>query len=184
MDFVRETGRYPGSSFGSDACKIIFGAFEATYRDGSNSRGNSSRGTVGVSYAPNFAKIPSNASTDGAPFDVLVSTTDANELQTIDPVTLEPIELFTYEASHKLLVNSGHSAAHPVVGEDGTIYNYVLDRNASTPTHYVIKISPPCAPDCASTAIPASMTSRSGLWEQYSKMIDWNTVWLFWIFPT
>ena len=143
MDFVHETGRYPGSSFGSDPCKIIFGAFEATYRDSSNSRGNSSSSTVGVSYAPNFAGIPGNASADGAPFDVLVSTTDANELQAIDPVTLEPIELFTYEASHKLLVNSGHSAAHPVVGEDGTIYNYVLDRNASTPTYYVFQISPP-----------------------------------------
>ncbi|KAL2384398.1 hypothetical protein RJZ90_001998 [Blastomyces dermatitidis] len=143
MDFVRETGRYPTSSFGSDPCKVIFGAFEATYRDGSSSRGKASSSNVGVSYVPNFAGIPGNSTTQGAPFDALVSTTDANELQRIDPVTLEPGELFTYEASNKLLVNSGQSAAHPVVGEDGAVYNYVLDQKTSPPTYYIFGISPP-----------------------------------------
>jgi torulene dioxygenase len=110
MDFVRETGKYPGSTFGSDPCKAIFGAFEATYRDGSSNRRDSSSGTIGISYAPNFAGLAGNATDDGAPFDVLVSTTDANEL-------------FTYEASDKNLINGGSSAAHPVVGEDGSMSN-------------------------------------------------------------
>ncbi|KAM0320251.1 hypothetical protein ACHAPQ_010006, partial [Fusarium lateritium] len=39
-DFVRETGLLPGGSFGGDPCKVIFGAFEATFRDGNNTRGD------------------------------------------------------------------------------------------------------------------------------------------------
>lgn len=143
MDFVRETGKYPGGSFGSDPCKIIFGAFESNYRDGTNIKGQAASGTVGVSYAPGFAGLAGDGKARGAPFDVLVATTDANELQKIDPVTLEPQELFTYEASDKLLVNGGHSAAHPVIGEDGTIFNYVLDRQSEVPTYHVFSISPP-----------------------------------------
>ncbi|KAK4895112.1 hypothetical protein LTR27_006718 [Elasticomyces elasticus] len=142
MDFVRETGRSPGPLFSADPCKIIFGAFEATYRDGSASKGQTSSGNVGVSYAPNFAGLTGNSTTEGAPFDVLVSTTDGNLLQQIDPVTLEPLELFTYEASNKLLANGGSSAAHPVLGEDGSVFNYVLDMKASPPTYRVFRISP------------------------------------------
>lgn len=143
MDFVRVTGRYPGSTFSNDPCKIIFGAFEATFRDASNHQGRRSTNNVGVSYVPNFPGISGGATKNGAPFDNLVSTTDGNELQEIDPVTLEPVELFTYEASHAALVNGGASAAHPVIGEDGTISNYVLDLETSLPTYRIFSVSPP-----------------------------------------
>ncbi|KAF9766056.1 hypothetical protein IL306_001570 [Fusarium sp. DS 682] len=70
-------------------------------------------------------------------------TTDGNELQQLDPDTLEPIELFTYQASHPLLVNGGRSAAHPVVAKDSTVYNYVIDMDAQPPIYRVFSINPP-----------------------------------------
>lgn len=144
-DFVQETGMYPNGNFGSDPCKIIFGAFETNYRDGNNPHGDKTTSNVNVAWAPNFAGIGVNTTTDvsEAPFDVIVVTTDANELMQIDPVTLEPIELFTYQASNPLLVSNGRSSAHPVVGEDGAIYNYVLDMEADPPTYHVFGILPP-----------------------------------------
>jgi torulene dioxygenase len=144
-DFVRETGLYPNGNFGSDPCKIIFGAFETSYRDGNDRHGDKSTSNVNVAWAPNFAGVSVNTSSDvsSAPFDTLIMTTDANKLHQLDPVTLEPIELFTYQASSPLLVNSGRSAAHPIVGEDGTIFNYVLDLEQEPPTYHVFRISPP-----------------------------------------
>ena len=53
-DFVKETGLFPGGSFGSDPCKIVFGAFEATFRDGTNQHGNTSSGNVPVSWVGNL----------------------------------------------------------------------------------------------------------------------------------
>lgn len=142
-DFVQETGRYPGPSFGSDPCKIIFGAFETTFRDGQMPHGNKSGGNVGVSWAPNFPGLASNGSSTGAPFETVVMTTDANLLQQLDPVTLEPIEIFTYQASNLLLNDTGRSAAHPVHGADGSLYNYVLDTSAKPPVYRVFGLEAP-----------------------------------------
>jgi torulene dioxygenase len=143
VEFIREVGLYPGPSFGGDPCKIIFGAFETTFRDGENAVGDSNSTSVQVAYIPNFAGLARNSTNTGAPFDTLVSTTDANQLQQIDPVTLEPIELLTYQALDPLLVNGGRSAAHPVLSDDGAIYNYILDLEAEPPTYRVFGIFPP-----------------------------------------
>lgn len=35
MDFVEEYGRIPGGSFAQDPCKVMFGAFEGNYTEGS-----------------------------------------------------------------------------------------------------------------------------------------------------
>ena len=137
MEFVRDTGLFPGPTFGSDPCKIIFGAFETTFRDGTNLHGNKSNNNVAVAFIPNFPDLARNTSSVGGPLDTLVSTTDANKLQQIDPVTLEPIELFTYQASNPLLVDDGHTSAHPAFSEDGTIYNYLLDMSTQPPVYRV-----------------------------------------------
>ncbi|KAF4963995.1 hypothetical protein FSARC_8045 [Fusarium sarcochroum] len=142
-DFIEESGMYPTGNFGSDPCKIIYGAFETTFRDGNHSRGDKSSTNVGVSYIPNFSGLAHNTSSVGSPFDTLVVTTDFNELLQIDPVTLEPIELFTYQEANPLLVDEGRSAAHPFVSEDGTIFNYVLDTSSHPPTYRVFSIQPP-----------------------------------------
>lgn len=69
IHFVRETGLYPSGSFGSDPCKIIYGAM--------------------------------------------------------------------------VLSNDGRSAAHPFMGTDGSIYNYLLDMSLETPAYRVFGIQPP-----------------------------------------
>jgi torulene dioxygenase len=69
-----------------------------------------------------------------------VSTTDGNALQQIDPVTLEPIELFDYAAYDPLLVSGGRSATHPVTAFGDALYNYVLDTKAEPPVYRVFGI--------------------------------------------
>ncbi|MCJ1478615.1 hypothetical protein MMC13_007296 [Lambiella insularis] len=143
QDFVAETGRYPSGSFGSDPCKIIFGAFETTFRDGQKPHGNKSSTNVDVSWAPDFPGLARNGSEPGGPFETLVTTTDGNFLQQIDPISLEPIEIFTYQASNLLLNDSGRSAAHPAHASDGSLYNYVLDTSTKPPVYRIFGIEPP-----------------------------------------
>ena len=135
-DYVEEHGTYPEDSFGGDPCKIIFGAFETTFRDGTHFHGGKSSANVGVSWVSNFPGLERNTSSFGGPFDTLVMTTDGNDLQQIDPVSLEPIELFTYQASDSLLKDQGQSAAHGVFA-NGSIYNYVLDLSGNPPVYRV-----------------------------------------------
>jgi torulene dioxygenase len=142
MHFVQETGLFPGNTFGSDPCKIIFGAFETTYRDGTNAHGNKTTANTNVAFVPNFPGLSGNTSSVGGPLNTLVATTDANRLQQIDPVTLEAIELFTYQASNPLLVDSGHSSAHPAMTGEA-IYNYLLDTSAKPPVYRVFGITAP-----------------------------------------
>ncbi|KAK3612942.1 hypothetical protein LTR22_028376, partial [Elasticomyces elasticus] len=142
VDFVRETGKLPGGSFGSDPCKIVFGAFETTFRDGIHPHGNTSSANVDVSYVPDYPGLARNTSSFGGPLDTLVATTDGNYLQQIDPVTMEPIEVSTYQAANLLLNSTGRSASHPAFGSDGSIYNYLLDLSAQPPTYRVFGVSP------------------------------------------
>ena len=106
VDFVRETGKLPGGSFGSDPCKIIFGAFETTFRDGVEPHGDTASANIDVSYVADYPALARNTSSFGSPLKTLVATTDGNYLQQIDPVTLEPIEISTYQAANPLLNSS------------------------------------------------------------------------------
>ncbi|KAH7130173.1 carotenoid oxygenase [Dendryphion nanum] len=137
-DFVRETGLLPGGSFGGDPCKTIFGEFETKWRDGNNTVGDKNTASVLVSYIKNFPGLARN-STNFGPFVTLVATTDANELQQFDPVTLEPIELFTYQSTNSAL-SSRFSSAHPSIGAKGEVYNYVLDLEGEVPTYQVFGV--------------------------------------------
>lgn len=140
--FIRETGKLPDGSFGSDPCKIIFGAFEATFRDGNATHSDKASANVDVSYVVDYPALSRNTSSFGSPMNTLVATTDGNYLQQIDPVTLEPIEISTYQAANPLLKNAGRSAAHPAFGSDGSIYNYVLDLVTKPPVYRVFGVSP------------------------------------------
>lgn len=179
IDFVEETGLYPGGNFGGDPCKLIFGAFEVNYRDGVNPRGDKSSSTVVVSFVPNFVSLDANATyedDDTAPFHNLVATTDGNELQQINPNTLEPIELFTYQAFNDLLVNGARSAAHPVSSRGGPIFNYVLDLEEEEPTYRVFRIDP-----TGETSVIANITDAPPAYihsvfstENYIIMVIWQ----------
>lgn len=176
-DFVRETGQYPNGNFGSDPCKIIFGAFETTFRDGTNPHGDKGTTNVDVAWAPDFPGLARNGSHTGAPYETLVVTTDANALQQIDPVTLEPIELFSYQASNSLLNDTGRSAAHPVHGSDGSIFNYLLDLSTQPPTYRVFGVLPPTGETKIlaniTDAPPAYLHSVFGT-EKYIVLIVWQ----------
>lgn len=140
-DIIRESGRVPaGGAFGGDPCKIIFGAFEATYRGSENPVGDKSTENVNVVYIPNFPGLDRNTSTSGSPLKTLVIATETTALQQIDPVDLEPIELFTANAYHASLSNTGPQAAHPALYADGSMYNYQLDLSAEPPTYTIFGI--------------------------------------------
>jgi torulene dioxygenase len=139
-DFVQETGRYPNGAFGGDPCKIIFGAFEVTFRDGIHPVGNESASDVPVAWIANLGGLARNSSLEGAPFDTLVMTTEGNRLQQIDPVDLNPIELFDYQAYDLALNDSGRMAAHGSHSADGTMYNYNLLLDTKPPTYQVFGV--------------------------------------------
>lgn len=142
-DFVDETGRYPDGSFGGDPCKIIFGAFETTFRDGKHARGNTSSDNIPVAWIANLPGLARNTSSKGGPFDTIVMTTENNFLQQIDPVDLEPIEIFSYQANDLLLNETGRMAAHGSHSDDGSMYNYVLDISVRPPVYRVFGVEQP-----------------------------------------
>jgi torulene dioxygenase len=81
-----------------------------------------------------------NTTSIGSPFRTLVTTTDGNKLQQIDPVTLEPIEIFTYQVASEKLSDAKSTGSHPAYGSDGSIYNYVLNKTSSPPEYMVFGI--------------------------------------------
>ncbi|KAF2105588.1 carotenoid oxygenase, partial [Lophiotrema nucula] len=139
-DFVQETGRYPGSSFAGDPCKVILGAFQSTFRDGVKSAGNKTSRTVQVSFVKNFPGLDHN-STNFGPLFTLTATTDSNVMNQIDTVTLEPIELFTYQATSRDYNDTSLTCAHPAIGSDGQLFNYVLDVQNGPPTYKIFGIN-------------------------------------------
>ncbi|KFX98243.1 hypothetical protein V490_02393 [Pseudogymnoascus sp. VKM F-3557] len=141
QDFVRETGLYPGGSFGGDPCKVIFGAFQNNFRDGINPVGSVSSDTVTVSFITNFPGLDRNVSgTEHGPFVTLVKTTDGNSLQQLDPVTLEPIEQFTYQTTN-VNITDGKTCAHPAHGKSGELYQYMLDVGATPPVYNIFEVN-------------------------------------------
>lgn len=71
----------------------------------------------------------------------LVITSDGgNALQQIDPVTLEPIELFIYDGPGFSNPGSTLTSAHPGIGPNHEVYNYILDFQAEPPVYQVFAI--------------------------------------------
>lgn len=71
----------------------------------------------------------------------LVVTTDGtNSLQQVDPVTLEPIELFIFDGPGFSNPDSAFTSAHPGIGANHELYNYILDLGADPPLYQVFGI--------------------------------------------
>ena len=141
IEFVQETGRYSNGAFGGDPCKIIFGAMEVTFRDGVHPAGDTTSSNVPVAWIANLGGLARNSTLTGAPFDTLTMTTEGNRLQQIDPVDLNPIELFDYQAYDLALNESGRMAAHGSHSEDGYMYNYNLVLDTKPPTYQVFGVN-------------------------------------------
>jgi torulene dioxygenase len=113
--YVAETGHFPGGSFWGDPCKIKLGEYEAIYRDGIESfEGEARSDSVPVAFIANFPQLAQNSTSEGAPFLTLVATTDNTHLKQIDPLTLEPIEQFSYQLGNPDVPTGMRASAHQV----------------------------------------------------------------------
>lgn len=140
--FIEETGRYPGAAFCQDPCKILLGALESTWRDGKKLGDFSSSKNFGVNYVLNWPG-KGQIGTGDPRYRNLIATTDANDLLSLDVETMEPFELFSYEAYEDSLYREGLSSAHPTYGADGSIYNQVTVPTEDGGAEYkVFEISP------------------------------------------
>ncbi|KAG0003122.1 hypothetical protein BGZ80_008999 [Entomortierella chlamydospora] len=70
----------------------------------------------------------------------LVMTTDGNALQELDPITLEPLRLFSYGAIDDSLNASNLAPAHPCVDPDTNEYFTVLLTFGPTALYKVVRI--------------------------------------------
>lgn len=125
LAFVEETGQNPRGVFARDLCKKVYGALETTFRDGSAIGEGSSSRNLGVDWIKNWPGLGRTGTTEG-PLKNLVSTTDAHELVSLDPETLEPLHSFSYKNYGDGLESAGMSAAHPSHGSDGSLYNFLM----------------------------------------------------------
>ncbi|KAL1921154.1 uncharacterized protein VTP21DRAFT_10870 [Calcarisporiella thermophila] len=98
----------PAFSFGRDPCQTIFHRLQSFYKMTLGGKGartekrDPSSSVVNVTVTPNFPLGEKGA---------LVAKTDANSLQQLDPITLEPIKLFDYGLFDERL-KGDLSAAH------------------------------------------------------------------------
>ncbi|KAJ7143065.1 carotenoid oxygenase [Mycena crocata] len=132
-DYFKTTGTYdhlPIGSFGqADPCESLFGHFFSKFKPRKNLPQGKSSVSIGVTITPHFNGFSTK--------DALVVKTDANMLQVLDRVTLEPIRIATY-ASVSPELDGPLSAAH-AVDDEGNFYNYTLGFGAK-PVYKVFKI--------------------------------------------
>ncbi|KAK3825053.1 MAG: carotenoid oxygenase [Benniella sp.] len=146
-----------------DPCKTIFQKFFTTFKTAAMG-GPPIAGTntnVAVIPTPNFPglresgeakKTYNDGSKTNPKLRNLITTTDGNVLQQLDPVTLEPIRLFTYGDIDDSLKSSNLAPAHPCVDPDTGEYFTVLLTFGPTALYKVVRIKesakgPSHAPD-------------------------------------
>lgn len=148
---IADSGEYPGISFGQqgDPCQNIFRkfftAFQTTRALGTGTP-TPSGVNVSVTLTPNMpgwdgltSNIPLPTPASGPRY--LVAKTDADTLQLLDPITLEPLKAATYKDIDPRLdgaLSSAHSCRDQVTGD---IYNYSCKFGGRFPTYKVFKIS-------------------------------------------
>ncbi|KAF9270537.1 carotenoid oxygenase [Marasmius fiardii PR-910] len=147
---VADEGKLPGITFGQehDICQSIFRKFFTTFKQRVSLPPSSpSSDNVGVTLTPNMPgwdKLISGLSSDALTREhagprYLVAKTDANLLQLLDPVSLEPLSTVTYQALDPRL-DGQFSAAHECRdSEANEYYNYSLTLGPK-PTYKIFKI--------------------------------------------
>ncbi|KAG0252331.1 hypothetical protein BG011_007037 [Mortierella polycephala] len=131
-----------------DPCKTIFQKFFTTFKTATLG-GPPIAGTgtnVAVIPTANFPglmdKTDPNKTNSGSKGGLrnLITTTDGNVLQELDPVTLEPIRLFTYGDIDDSLAASNLAPAHPCVDPETNEYFTVLLTFGPTAVYKVVRI--------------------------------------------
>lgn len=138
---IAKEGRYTGVTFGQDPCKTIFRKFFTALLPIAGTRDGASDANVSVTLSPDMpgwnqvagARLPSRAESKAPHY--LVGKTDANNLQLLDPDSLEPLALAGYAAIDPRL-DGQLSAAHSCVDQDtGDFFNFVCKLG---PTAYKV----------------------------------------------
>ncbi|KAF3929541.1 hypothetical protein ABW19_dt0204624 [Dactylella cylindrospora] len=156
LEYVRKTGKKDTYSFGQkrDPCESFFRKVTSSFQSSPISVMQSEGGTkhpssynVGVTLSPNMPgaqKLPgvSNSSANGhGGVATLTAKTDASNLQSLDPETLEPIGVARQSTLHPEL-NGQMSAAHArTCPETGEFFNFNLKFDGP-PVYKIFKINP------------------------------------------
>lgn len=130
-----------------DPCKTIFNKFFTTFKVAAFGGGHVVGGTntnVAVIPTPNFPGLidkKDGSKKSGNPnVRNLIMTTDGNAVQELDPVTLEPMGMFSYGAIDDSLLASNLAPAHPCVDPETGDYFTVLLTFGPTAVYKVVRI--------------------------------------------
>lgn len=146
---ISETGSYPGFSFGqqADPCESIFRKFFTVFK---TLRGGGTAMTpaginASVTMTPDMpgwehhTSLPAPSSSSSGP-RYLVVKTDADILQLLDPITLEPLAASRYQDLSPALdgqLSAAHSCRDHTTGD---FFNYSCKLGGRFPTYKIFRI--------------------------------------------
>jgi torulene dioxygenase len=132
IEKVKKTGKLDGFTFGRkyEPCKSFFKKVQTIFTQDAAPKPNEVN--VGVTISSNFPGLsktgePQQGSLDAQKLATLMTKTDANTFQMLNPETLEPIGIAhqkTLHASLKGVGSAAHAEHDPVTGD---VFNYNLD---------------------------------------------------------
>ncbi|KAL1915497.1 uncharacterized protein VTP21DRAFT_6621 [Calcarisporiella thermophila] len=128
-----------------DPCKTIFNKFFTTFKTltlGVEPSTSATDVNVAVIPTPNFPGFADSKLAAEKPLRNLITTTDGNVLQELDPVTLEPIRLFTYGDIDDSLTSANLAPAHPQIDPDTGEYFTILLTFGPTAVYKFVRIRP------------------------------------------
>ncbi|ESK85111.1 retinal pigment epithelial membrane family protein [Moniliophthora roreri MCA 2997] len=149
---ISEHGKIPGIAFGQqpDICQSIFRKFFTVFqqmRSPPTSSGSPSGANVQVTLTPDMPgwgaiteRLPELKQHQHSGPQYLVAKTDADGLQLVDPISLEPLAVATYKTLDPRL-DGQLSAAHSCRDKEANeFYNYTCKLGGRFPTYKVFRI--------------------------------------------
>lgn len=178
--------RWPTISFGQqlDPCQSIFRKFFTVFKTlrAMRSSPTPSGVNVSVTLTPDMPGFHTNDSVSSLPVPTgggpryLVSKTDGNILQLLDPVSLEPLEATSYNRVDPRL--SGElTAAHGCLDHrTGDFYNFLCKLAGRFPRYHVFRITKDGRADVLATIsdAPASYLHSFAMTEKYVILCVWQ----------
>ena len=136
IQHIRKTGEFKDFSFAQkrDPCEGMFKKVMSTFKSTilASSNATPTAQNVGVTITANMPGIGQNGGSHGTRIESLITKTDANLYQRLDPETLEPMGLCRQTVLHPDLkgpLSAAHAKTCPMSGD---IYNYNLDFGPKT----------------------------------------------------
>ncbi|RIB27212.1 carotenoid oxygenase [Gigaspora rosea] len=126
--YIEENGRLPITkiTFGQDICENIFKKFFTVFQasiSSNNLSDNPNSGNIAVTLTTSLPNPEVNSTTKNN--RTLVLGTDANVLKSIDPITLEPIQNFSFKKFHPTLSGPMAPAHYQYDSETGEYFSFV-----------------------------------------------------------